>query len=236
VAQIWIGADTSGDLNESVAGTSQTDLAYERLSEAIIGLDLKPGALYTEAQLAEFVGLGRTPVREALHRLIREELVSTRRNRGIQVTPIDVIRQLQLLDVRRALERLLAERACAQATEQERREMLRLADVTEASAADNDIKAFLAVNRDVQDLKARAAHNEILQSTMDLFFGLSRRFWVAYSPRIPESLQTASRLHARVLRAIAVADRDAAASSTNELLDFLEEFTRRTIDLRIAVG
>jgi DNA-binding GntR family transcriptional regulator len=227
---------SSGDLNESVAGTSQTDLAYERLREAIIGLDLKPGALYTEAQLAEFVGLGRTPVREALHRLIREELVSTRRNRGIQVTPIDVIRQLQLLDVRRALERLLAERACAQATELERREMLRLADVTEASAADNDIKAFLAVNRDVQDLKARAAHNEILQSTMDLFFGLSRRFWVAYSPRIPESLQTASRLHARVLRAIAVADRDAAASSTNELLDFLEEFTRRTIDLRIAVG
>ncbi len=225
-----------GDFTESVAGTSQTDQAYERLREAIIGLELKPGALYTEAQLAEFVGLGRTPVREALHRLIREELVSTRRNRGIQVTPIDVIRQLQLLDVRRALERLLAERACAQATEQERREMLRLADVTEASAADNDIKAFLAVNRDVQDLKARAAHNEILQSTMDLFFGLSRRFWVAYSPRIPGSLQTASRLHARVLRAIAVGDRDAAASSTNELLDFLEDFTRRTVDLRIAVG
>jgi DNA-binding FadR family transcriptional regulator len=71
---------------------------------------------------------------------------------------------------------------------------------------------------------------------MDLFFGLSRRFWVAYSPRIPGSLQTASRLHARVLRAIAVGDRDAAASSTNELLDFLEEFTRRTVDLRIAVG
>jgi DNA-binding GntR family transcriptional regulator len=224
------------DLTEPSAGTSQTDVAYQRLREAIIGLDLKPGALYTEAQLADFVGLGRTPVREALHRLIREELVSTRRNRGIQITPIDVIRQLQLLDVRRALERLLAERACAQATEQERREMLRLADVTEASAADHDIKAFLAVNREVQDLKARAAHNEILQSTMDLFFGLSRRFWVAYSARIPDSLQSASRLHARVLRAIAVGDHDAAATSTNELLDFLEDFTRKTIDLRIGVG
>jgi DNA-binding GntR family transcriptional regulator len=137
--------------------------------------------------------------------------------------------------VRRSLERLLVDRACAQASEQERRDMMRLADLTEAAAQEHDFKAFLAVNREVQDLKAKSAHNEILRSTMDLFFGLSRRFWVAYSPRVPNSLETASRLHARALRSIAVADRDGAIKATDELLDFLEGFTRQTIETRLAV-
>lgn len=211
---------------------SQTDLAYEGLREAIIGLRLKPGEMYSEADLAAFVSLGRTPVREALQRLIREELVVTRKNRGIFITPIDVIRQLQLLDVRRALEQLLAARACEQATEQERREMLDLAKACEESAQHGDPAEFLRVNRGVQELKARAAHNETLKNTMDLFYGLSRRFWVAYSGRFPGSLATAANLHARILRAIATSDAETAVAASNELLDFLESFTKKTVELR----
>lgn len=213
---------------------SQTGLAYERLREAIIGLDLRPGEMYSEAEMAALVGLGRTPVREALHRLSREELVVARKNRGIFVTPIDVVRQLQLLDVRRVLEQLLAARACEQATEDERREMLDLADASDAVALSGDSKEFLQINRRVQDLKARASHNETLKSTMDLFYGLSRRFWVAYHGRVPDSLPTASRLHAKILRSIATSNRQEALDSSNALLDYLEAFTRRTIDLRVA--
>lgn len=215
--------------------TSQTGLAYERLREAIIALELRPGEMYSEAEMAERVGLGRTPVREALHRLSREDLVISRKNRGIFVTPIDVVRQLQLLDVRRVLEQLLAVRACEQATEEERREMLELADASDAVAKTGDAKEFLQINRRVQELKAQAAHNETLKRTMDLFYGLSRRFWVAYHSRIPESLATASRLHAKILRAIAVSKPQEAIASSNALLDYLEAFTRRTIDVRISV-
>lgn len=216
------------------AARSQTDLAYEGLREAIIGLKLRPGEMYSEGDLAAFVNLGRTPVREALHRLIREELVVTRKNRGIFITPIDVIRQLQLLDVRRALEQLLAMRACEQATEPERREMLELAQACEESARKGDATEFLRVNRRVQDLKARAAHNETLTNTMDLFYGLSRRFWVAYHSRFPDSLSTAAHLHARILQAIATSDSQAAVGASNELLDFLESFTKKTVELRAA--
>lgn len=211
---------------------SQTDLAYERLREAIIAMQLKPGEMYSEAQLAAYATLGRTPVREALQRLIREELVVPRRNRGIQITQIDIIRQLQVLDVRRALERLLAERACRHATQEERREMLALADATEASLGRGDARLVLDLNRQIQDLKARAAHNDILQRTMELFYGLSRRFWVAYAPLIADSVPTAGRLHVKALRAIATADQPAAAAAADELLDYLEVFTRRTIELR----
>lgn len=219
-------------LDPAANDASQTDVAYERLREAIISLELRPGEMYSEADLAEFAGIGRTPVREALHRLTREELVVARRNRGIFVTPIDVIRQLQLLDVRRALEQLLAARACEQATEDERRQMLHLAQACESAAATDDAAEFLRVNREVQDLKARAAHNETLKNTMDLFYGLSRRFWVAYHARLPDSLKTAGGIHARILRAIATSNVEQAVAASNELLDYLEHFTKLTVDLR----
>jgi DNA-binding GntR family transcriptional regulator len=70
-------------------------MAYRKLREGIVNLELKPGEMYSEAQLGDFVGLGRTPAREAMHRLTREELVVAKKNRGIMITPIDAIKQLQ---------------------------------------------------------------------------------------------------------------------------------------------
>lgn len=208
---------------------TQTEQAYRRLREAIINLELKPGAMYSEVDLAEFVGLGRTPAREAIQRLAREELMESRKNRGILVTPIDAIKQLQLLDVRRALEHLLARRSCENATPDERRLMLEYATRIEAAARAGDARAFLAANRDIQDLKAKAAHNDTLRATMDLFFGLSRRYWVAHYEQVPDSLARSARLHASILRAIATSDAAAAVKYSDELVDFLEAFTRLTV-------
>lgn len=208
---------------------THTDHAYERLREGIINLELKPGSMYSEVFLADFVGLGRTPAREAIQRLAREELVESKKNRGILITPIDVIKQMQLLDVRRSLEHLLAKRACEQATTEERRQMLDYASRIEEAANAGETRVFLAVNRDIQDLKARASHNDTLRNTMDLFFGLSRRFWVAHHSFFPESIGMAAELHARILRAIAVSDADGAVRASDELIDFLEAFTRNTI-------
>ena len=66
---------TSVGKSTVVRQTSQTEMAYRKLREGIVNLELKPGEMYSEAQLADFVGLGRTPAREAMHRLTREELV-----------------------------------------------------------------------------------------------------------------------------------------------------------------
>ncbi len=213
---------------------THTDQAYERLREAIINLELKHGSMYSEVYLADFVGLGRTPAREAIQRLAREELVESKKNRGILITSIDVIKQMQLLDVRRSLEHLLSKRACEQATTEERRKMLELASRIEEAAKVGDSREFLAANRDIQDLKARAAHNDTLRNTMDLFFGLSRRFWVAYQGFFPESIGIAGALHARILRAIAVSDADTAVRASDELIDFLEAFTRNTVGKQLA--
>src|SRR5271168_3823387 len=84
-----------------------TDKAYRALEEEIVTLRIPPGTVVSEAILSRRLGVGRTPVREALQRLAREWLVIIMPRRGIVVSEIDPVRQLRLLEVRREIERLL---------------------------------------------------------------------------------------------------------------------------------
>jgi DNA-binding GntR family transcriptional regulator len=93
----------------------------------IVFLKLAPGSAISEAELSGHLGIGRTPIREALQRLARERLVQILPRRGIIVSPIDIAAQLRLLEVRRELERLIARSAARRATDDERARFRELA-------------------------------------------------------------------------------------------------------------
>src|SRR5580693_3266566 len=97
-----------------------TDKAYRALEEEIVTLRIPPGTVVSEAILSRRLGVGRTPVREALQRLAREWLVVIMPRRGIVVSEIDPVRQLRLLEARREIERLLARSAAKRATSVQR--------------------------------------------------------------------------------------------------------------------
>ena len=97
------------------ADATLTEQAYRAIEEAIVTLDVAPGEVVSEAQLATKLGFGRTPVREALQRLARERLVRILPRRGIVVAAVDVGEQLRLLEVRREIERLVARAAARRA-------------------------------------------------------------------------------------------------------------------------
>ncbi|MDD9728009.1 GntR family transcriptional regulator, partial [Roseovarius sp. SK2] len=82
-----------------------TDRAYEMIETRIVALDLEPGQVLSESQLVEELGIGRTPVREALQRLAAEGLVVVMPRRGVMVSEINIAKQLQLLELRREVER-----------------------------------------------------------------------------------------------------------------------------------
>ena len=69
----------------------------------IVTRQLRPGSMISENQLSEQLGCGRTPIREALQRLKFEGFVEIHARRGVLVAPIDVVKQLELLEVRRPL-------------------------------------------------------------------------------------------------------------------------------------
>ncbi|MGH8742619.1 MAG: GntR family transcriptional regulator, partial [Burkholderiales bacterium] len=104
-----------------------TDRAYTGIEELIVTLQLAPGGAVSEQMLAERLGIGRTPIREALQRLARERLVVILPRRGVMVSAIDVKSQLRLLEVRREVERLVARGAARRASEAERARFAELA-------------------------------------------------------------------------------------------------------------
>ena len=102
------------------AEASLTDRAYSDLEALIVTLKLAPGSAVSESALSERLGIGRTPIREALQRLARERLVTILPRRGIIVSEINIKSQLRLLEVRREVERLVARSAARRATAEER--------------------------------------------------------------------------------------------------------------------
>ena len=138
---------------------SLTTTAYEQLEELIVTAELEPGAILSEATLVEQLGIGRTPIREALQKLEREGLIRIMPRKGIEVTDLNPAKQLLMLELRRDLEKLLARSGALRATEEERSAFIVIADaMAETAAAGSDI-AFMRQDYALNQLMAQAAHN-----------------------------------------------------------------------------
>ncbi|MBG06632.1 MAG: GntR family transcriptional regulator [Rhodospirillaceae bacterium] len=207
---------------------SLSDQAYEGLEEMIVTLRLEPGAVLSETELSEQLGIGRTPIREALQRLAREGLVLILPRKGILVSEINPGKQLLLLEVRRELERLLARSGAQRATDEERERFTEIADGMERAERENDDLGFMRLDDALNKLIATAAHNEYANRAIGLTHGLSRRFWYVHYKEAAD-LPVAARLHAKLARAIAGGDSAAAATASDELVDYVEAFTRETV-------
>lgn len=208
---------------------SLTEKAYLELEEMIVTLKLAPGATVSETGLSMMLGIGRTPIREALHRLAREKLIVVLPQRGILVTEINVGAQLKLLEVRRELERLAAKSAARRASEAELQKFREIAQGLDSAAEADDAMQFMRLDRDFNQLLEIAARNEFLTSVMGVIGSLSRRFWYIHYQRVANVSLTA-RLHADMARAIASRDEAAAQKASDALLDYVEAFTRATLD------
>lgn len=207
---------------------SLTDRAYSTLEEMIVTLKLEPGGVLSETALAESLGIGRTPIREALQRLAREGLITILPRKGILVAEINPAKQLQLLEVRRALERVLARGAALRSSAEEREAFLEIAEGMETAARDNDDLIFLRHDKAFNILVSKAARNEYASRAMELLHSLSRRFWYMHYKESAD-LPLCARLHAELARHIAMGEVDSAAGACDRLIDYVEAFTRATV-------
>jgi DNA-binding GntR family transcriptional regulator len=205
-----------------------TEKAYRALEEEIVTLRIPPGTVVSEAILSRRLGVGRTPVREALQRLAREWLVVILPRRGVVVSEIDPVRQLRLLEVRLEIERFLARSAARRAMAAQRLQFRAIADGMDAAAGDENDIAFMRLDREFNRLVVEAASNEFAASAMSLMNGLSRRFWYMHY-RQEADLKQAARLHAAIARAIAGGDQDAAGQASDALMAYIQAFARATI-------
>jgi DNA-binding GntR family transcriptional regulator len=217
----------------AASGTQSTETlarkAYTVLEELILTLALQPGSVVTERDLIRLTRMGRTPLREALLRLSRERLVEVLPRKGIMISDINIAQYLSLLEVRRVIDRLIAENAAKRSSADQREELRRIAAAMEQEAARKHLVEFMRLDRAFDAVVEAAARNNFAVSAVKPLHAHCRRFWYLY--RHNGDLPKAAGLHSRLMRAIAAGNEREAAKASDALLDYLERFTKQTLDL-----
>jgi DNA-binding GntR family transcriptional regulator len=186
-----------------IEASSLAEKAYLAVREMIVSLELRPGAVVNERELVERLGIGRTPMREALRRLAQERFVAVYPRRGMFVTTVEIRDLAALCEVRVVLEAQAARLAAERVTEADRkviaalrREVLRfLRPASELMALDERVhRAIYAM-----------ARNEFLAATLEQYYVHALRIWYLALDQTSE-LGHAVDEHRFVLEAIGAGD------------------------------
>ena len=210
------------------AGESQAQRAYRVIEQMIVSLEIAPGARISELTLSTSLGIGRTPVREALQRLAREGTVQILPRSGAVVLDIDVDDHFKLIEVRREVERILIGRSARLADTGVRMLFCDLRDRFDQAAAAEDESLFIAADREFNALVAASADNRYAATALGPLQAQTRRFWFLYFQQFGD-LATVCRLHAGICEAIAANDEAAARAASDLLIDYVEEYTYATM-------
>jgi DNA-binding GntR family transcriptional regulator len=151
------------------------DRAYRMLRDAIVSGELAPGGVIRDTELADRVGLSRTPVREALARLADDGLVETKPHSWTRVTPL-VLREVRdAVVVVRAMHELAVRLAVPLMTERHHGAM-RAANKRFAAALEaGDVQAAVDADDSLHDVPVAALGNRVLAATIERQLPVIRR-------------------------------------------------------------
>jgi DNA-binding GntR family transcriptional regulator len=192
------------------APASLADQAYEGIRDRLVMLDIRPGDPLNDDVLAQELGTGRTPVREALKRLEGDRLVVAYPRRGTFATAVDITDLAHISEIRAQLEPLAASRAAEAASAAARDRLAGLAEeVAGLEARISDRRELL--RRDVQVHREiyRAAGNPYLEDILVRQDNLATRIWCLFLDRIPAIAGHVGE-HVALLDAIVEGDADKA--------------------------
>jgi DNA-binding GntR family transcriptional regulator len=192
---------------------SLSERAYLALREQVLSLKLPPGAPLNEVALSQELGVGRTPVREAIKRLARDSLVDIYPRRGTFVSDIQLTDLAAISEVRIDLEGRAAALAARRYREREDGRDLEALMRRLAGAAQLSQSRLAALDVDIHRFIYRTARNPYLEDTLTRYFHLSHRIWnLAVTRRdgsTPASSENVER-HADLLAAIRAGQQDRA--------------------------
>ena len=188
------------------------DVVFNTLRDAILTGKLVPGERLMENQLAEKLGVSRTPVREALRMLELENLVELVPRKGAQVLDMSEKDIINILEVRSALEGLATSVACKKMTKEDLQQLKNMEVDFEKAVADNDVEHFVDIDEDFHDLIFAATENDKL---INIFRNLRiqlYRYRMAQAKNNETSMSTIVAHHRSIIRAIENHDVEEGAS------------------------
>ncbi|MES0881481.1 GntR family transcriptional regulator [Roseibium sp. SCP14] len=207
----------------SVTKKTKAEQAHDIIELAIVNCELAPGAVYSEADLAEILDMGRTPVREALVKLSSENLVRLTRA-GVVIPEINPLTMLKLLELREPIERLCIQKACEYQTPSDRARFEQILNQLKP-LPDDDRRGFMELLREIHLATADASKNEFLHFTLKSTQGLSRRFWFHFAEDTDQAF--CREIYSDLLDALIQGQSDKAIEKSQALMVYLRDFSRQ---------
>ncbi len=205
---------------------SLRDVAYEAIKYRIITCAFKPGEYVNEARVSTALGLGRTPVHQAIDRLMLEGMVQVIPRKGVIVKPVSLDEVMQIIEARFIVEpqgvRLTAERA-------DENDIAGLSDILARAqqwTAVRNVEQMMLLDREFHLVLVRAARNDVFADILSKLHERSLRFWFISLTDIGHHGEVQEE-HRAILRAIRDRNPDEAeAAMRNHIESFRKNVAR----------
>lgn len=208
---------------------SFADFAYRILCDELIVLDIKPGEPLNDEVISRRLGVGRTPIREAMKRLESDHLVVAYPRRGTFASGVDIKDLAEISEIRQLLEPAAAARAARIASPQMRKELrdfaLEVGQLLPALQSQQDLMRLdMRVHRTIY----RATGSRHLEEVLIRYDNLATRIWSLVLEKLPPVSEHISQ-HIELLECIAAGDSDAAARLTTKHVTDFENLIRAVL-------
>ena len=198
------------------------EMVYEELKMQILTGVIVPGTRMMEVELADQMGVSRTPIREAIRKLEKEGLVTIRPRRGAFASSINTDDMLDILEVRQNMEGLAAFFAASRMTPDQLDKLKEISEGYNQAVLDGDMEAMIDYDTRFHRAIVDSSNNKILVQMIEQLQELVLRFRYIYY----DSFRRAENMpeeHQAILDAIARGDEDAARHAADIHIDRLKK-------------
>ncbi len=191
---------------------SRTESVYNTVKDMAISFKFKPGERINEVDLAQRLGASRTPLREALNRLVAEGFLVTKQGRGFFCRDLKPREMYELYQFRAILESAAVRLACELATEQEVNALLQFLEETSHEREGSSSEELVALDEHFhQSIAALSRNMELIQTLKNVNDRIKYFRWVD----MDERRKYTQKEHLRIAEALAARDADLAAQLMN---------------------
>ncbi|MBO1073850.1 GntR family transcriptional regulator [Roseomonas marmotae] len=185
--------------------SNAAERAYHIIRQRIMDGSFPPGSPLRETLLASEIGVSRTPIRDALRRLLADGLVDSTRNYGTFVAEISQEDVQEVWQLRAMLEGFAARRAALRITEEELAELRRLADAMEALDGPDErrIARFATLNTEFHAVMIRAARSRRLEGMLGRAIQVPLVLLKQYRMHEWVNIDRSNRYHREIIDALA---------------------------------
>jgi DNA-binding GntR family transcriptional regulator len=206
----------------AMAAGSLRERAYDEIKHRIITCGFRPGEYINELQLSALLKIGRTPVHQALDRLMIEGMVEVIPRKGVIVKPVSLNEVLQIIEARLINETYAAKLAAEHAHDGDLAELGHVLTRTKHWAALRNVENMMLLDREFHLLIARAARNDVLTEVLRGLHERSLRFWFI-SLNAPKQYESVRKEHATILEAIRQRDPGQAEAAMRKHIESFRE-------------